>query len=241
MPRKKKVGQTGVAIVPTEQRALVPLVRTMGSEIVPVDAVYHDREVHPHGLGPWTDEADKIAWTDRLTGYPCIIRRALNGGHLCGYVAVPPSHPLYRFTPQAMMGVGIDVHGGIFYAAECQHREVEMRSICHVPGKGDVSVVARRDKIVFENDAAKGGDDAWWFGFQCNQPYDVVPESRAPHRSYQLLDGVTERVYRDEAYVFEECTRFAAQLQAIAENRDPAAAMPPRTAPLGHDPKTSRR
>lgn len=240
MPRKKNVAKAGVAIIATEQRALV---RTMGSEVVPVDAVYHDREVHPRLAGPWADEADKIAWTDRLTGYPCIILRSLNGGHLCGYVAVPPSHPLYRFTPQAMMGVGIDVHGPIFYAAECQHREVESRSVCHVSpsGRMEERLITRRGEVVFENDAARRGDDAWWFGFQCNQPYDVVPEGRAPHRSDQLLDGVTERVYRDEAYVFEECARFAAQLQAIAENRDPAASVPPRAAPLGHDPKTSRR
>lgn len=236
MPRKKKT--INQAVVPVEPRDIA---RRMGDEVVPVDAVYHDRQVHPVGAGPWQNEADKIAWTDRATGYPCIIRRSPGGGHLCGYVGVPRSHPLYGFQVRATRGLGIDVHGGIFYAEECQHHESEIRSVCHVPRGGGAAAGTRREKIVFENNAARRGDDAWWLGFECNQTYDVVPRSRAPHRGDQLLDGVTERVYRDEAYVFQECTRFAAQLEAIDAGRPPEESVPTRAGPLGYDPHKSRR
>lgn len=44
--------------------------------------------------GPWDSEPDKIQWTDDLTGMPCLLARAARG-QWCGYVAVPPEHPLY--------------------------------------------------------------------------------------------------------------------------------------------------
>jgi len=229
MPKKKSASK---AIVPAASRDVV---RAFGDEVVRVDAVYHDHSVHPSGAGPWAAEADKIAWTDPMTGYPCIILRAGRGGNLCGYVAVPRSHPLHGFAIAAMDGLGFVVHGGISYAAACQNHEPEFRSICHIP------IAAATTRTVYENDAARRHDDAWWFGFQCDQASDVLPNALPRQRKDNLLDGVTDRQYRDEAYVFNECTRLAAQLHSIDCNRPPETSIPPRERPLGYDPAKARR
>jgi hypothetical protein len=36
------------------------------------------------GPGPWTDEPDKVQWTDTATGLPCLAKRNPRGGHWCG-------------------------------------------------------------------------------------------------------------------------------------------------------------
>jgi hypothetical protein len=61
---------------------------------------------------------------------------------------------------------------------------------------------------------AKLPDDVWWFGFSCNQPYDLVPRESRRAAPLGLENG---RVYRDERYVVRETTNLAAQLHAIAE------------------------
>ncbi len=103
---RKKIGSAVGALVTTRQTPH-PVARPMNGTGVPVrvDAVYEVRELRPSGDGPWTAEAEKIAWTDEMSGYACIIRRAPQGGHLCGYVAVPPSHPLFGMNPYAFVGL----------------------------------------------------------------------------------------------------------------------------------------
>ena len=97
--------------------------------------------------GPWDGEPDRIEW--RHEGLPCLILRGQFGA-LCGYVAVPPSHPCH--------GLGYDevpahAHGGLTYSDACAGR------ICHVPREGEP-------------------DDAWWLGFDCAHAGDVVPAFR---------------------------------------------------------------
>lgn len=53
---------------------------------------HHDKE--SWGVGPWTDEPDKVSWVDEETGLDCMIVRNY-GGALCGYVGVPETHPLF--------------------------------------------------------------------------------------------------------------------------------------------------
>ena len=126
MTRKKNTGSRALA---KHQPPALPVAHRMNGGDLPVqvDAVYHVRDIHPSSDGPWSREADKIAWTDQMSGYPCIIRRSAQGGHLGGYVAVPPTHPLYGMEPYAFAGLGIGVHGGISYADECQRWEDEDR------------------------------------------------------------------------------------------------------------------
>jgi hypothetical protein len=74
--------------------------------------ITHDKE--SWGDGPWIDEPDRMVWFDEDTGYPCAIVRG-PGGHLCGYVGVPPGHPAYR---AGYDDVPVDVHGGLTYGRE---------------------------------------------------------------------------------------------------------------------------
>lgn len=185
---RKKIGSAVGALVTTRQTPH-PVVRPMNGTGVPVrvDAVYEVRELHPSGDGPWSVEAEKIAWTDEMSGYACIIRRAPQGGHLCGYVAVPPGHPLFGMNPYAFVGLGIGVHGGISYASECQRWQPEHRSICHVTAaearmtREQAEARAMREQLVHANAEALRHDDAWWFGFECNQPDDVSPSRIGKH------------------------------------------------------------
>jgi hypothetical protein len=126
-------------------------------------------------------------------------------GAWCGYVAVPPGHPLhgisysqctvgcedtycYEHSPDAQ----IEVHGGLTYSAPCDGEEGV--GICHVPEPGE-------------------SGDVWWFGFDCAHLFDVVPglgddlpASFAPPKAE----------YRDLAYVRSEVNRLAEQLSAMA-------------------------
>jgi hypothetical protein len=45
------------------------------------------------GDGPWTLEPDRLEF--EAHGFPCLLNRAPVTGAWCGYVAVPPGHPLH--------------------------------------------------------------------------------------------------------------------------------------------------
>lgn len=228
MPKKKTTRSTGKALTTTAAPRR-DLIRPMhgGGELVHIDAVFNVPAVHPSEPGPWAGEADKIAWTDAMTGLGCIIRRSPRGQHLCGYVSVPPGHPLFGRNVGTLGDHLIGVHGGLDYSAACQASEPEEISICH-PGDGDtlrlVSPTFRQK--VHANEAAESGDDAWWFGFSCDKAGDVKPAAQARRRADQLLDGVVDLSYKTEAFVYRECVRLAAQLKAIGEGRDPRDADP---------------
>ncbi len=164
MPKKKSPGTALVPVPP-----VVNSIRPMAGDLVRVDAVYKVPAIRPHGDGPWQAEAEKIAWTDPMTGYGCIIRRSPDGGYLCGYVAVPPGHPLYERWHRTLVGWNLRVYNALDYSAHCARNEPESRNICHVVVRLDTS----RQRI-FEN-AAAAHDDAWWFGFSCNGESDLVP------------------------------------------------------------------
>lgn len=95
--------------------------------------------------GPWQDEPDRVEWRSR-SGLPCLIVRN-HLGVLCGYVGVPPGHPLHG---QHYADVPLDAHGGLTYSDACRG------GICHVPAPGEP-------------------DAAWWFGFDCGHAFDLVP------------------------------------------------------------------
>ena len=158
---------------------------------------------HPHGEGPWDNEADKIAWIDERTGTPCIILRQTNGT-LSGYAAVEPGHPLYGYNHDAIPSeLRVVSHGGLNYAEACNQTMPEAVSVCHVePPKRPHSDMPDR----FAHDG-----DLWWFGFDTNHAYDFVPNERIP-QGQRIHDG---KVYRDQAYVYRECIKLAAQLHRI--------------------------
>ncbi|UAJ11058.1 hypothetical protein [Polymorphobacter megasporae] len=179
--------------------------RRFGSVEVVSLTVFHVPEVRPGVPGPWDGEADKIAWTDPATGMACIIRRSRHG-HLCGYVAVEPEHPLFGYEADALpRDAALIVHGGVSYAQACEHRRPIARSVWRRPPTPDAP-------------------PAWWFGFECDQISDEVPGrsscQTAVERRPSLRDhpggGVHTSVYWREAEVYRECVSLAAQLDAVA-------------------------
>jgi hypothetical protein len=201
----------------------------MGDLSVVADAVYYVGGGRNGELG----DADKIAWRDAASGYECIIMRDGSGGYLSGYVAVPVGHPLYGFDHDAIPpDLDIEVHGGLTYSAICDEgpspRRLlirEARTICHVP----------RGLLRHATDYRTAHDQAWWFGFECNHVYDIVPGQRNDRDRF--LGHETGATFKDEAYVYGEVIHLAAQLRAIADG----APKPTRTGspppPLGLDPK----
>lgn len=145
------------------------------------------------GDGPWVSEPDKKQWQDPATGLPCLIVRGPLGA-LCGYVGVPPDHPLFKKDYDE---ADVSVHGGLTFAAMCNPEEKEDEGICHVPGPGEP-------------------DHAWWLGFDCGHHMDLIPY-RPNAKGLEAFAGVMRHgTYRDIAYVTEEVTNLAKQLKEIA-------------------------
>jgi hypothetical protein len=63
--------------------------------------------------GPWDDEPDTVRWTLAVGLLGLIGRNAL--GAFCGYVGLPPGHPLHGFASGAFGFVR--VHGGVTFTA----------------------------------------------------------------------------------------------------------------------------
>jgi hypothetical protein len=157
--------------------------------------------------GPWKKEPDKLSWTDKKTGFPCLIKRNW-AGVLCGYVGVDEPHPAFKKDYDHDLLKEIRVHGGLTYADKCQEGPEE-NSICHIPALG------KKDHI-------------WWFGFDCHHLYDFAP-------GYQKeIDKITKintnyakytnayigrfgdiEIYRNLIYVKSQVKKLAKQLYAL--------------------------
>lgn len=134
------------------------------------------------GPGPWAGEPGRVDW--RHDGMPCLLRRN-RMGVWCGYVAVPPGHPLHGAGHDVP---GVSVHGGLTYSARCDG--AEGIGICHVPGPGE-------------------SGDVWWFGFDCAHGGDAIPSM--PEFGVWASEG-QQAAYRDLAYARAETEHLADQL-----------------------------
>jgi hypothetical protein len=149
------------------------------------------------GDGPWQSEPDRLGWEH--AGLPCLMVRHDRSGHWCGYVAVPPDHPLHGNGYEAP---DVDIHGGLTYANACQG------DVCHVAKPGEP-------------------DDVWWFGFDCAHAGDFNPMSNMRmlrdvigselynHAKAVAANDWTVETYRDVPYVQAETNRLAEQLAAV--------------------------
>jgi hypothetical protein len=154
------------------------------------------------GDGPWQQEPDKVQWIDEATELDCLIVRN-HMGALCGYVGLPPQHPLHGVEYQD--APDLDVHGGLTFSDHCQEG-AEEDGICHIPAEGRPANV-------------------WWLGFDCAHCFDLSPATEARLPAH-LRDQ--REVYRDRAYVEAECAKLAAQLKAVdalPPPPDPSAAL----------------
>lgn len=87
-------------------------------------------------------------------------------------------------------------------------------------GKGRLEVdIAVHGGLTLANGErpGKGGEDAWWFGFDCGHAWDITPalmgfpQLRDIFESLGRLDGI-QATYRDMAYAIQETERMAEQL-----------------------------
>lgn len=62
---------------------------------------------------PWESEPNNVRF--RCLGYNCEIKRHDKLLHLCGYINIPRSHPLYDCDEEDGVENFISVHGGITY------------------------------------------------------------------------------------------------------------------------------
>ena len=150
-------------------------------------------------------------------GYPCVIA-FLKMGHRCGYVAVPPEHPLYGKT------------GSDYTVMKCaDHMDREMTGIL------PAMIQTLSDAEYFRIDTwfqVHGGityaDNGlgylsptdgirWWFGFDCAHAGDSRDEEGI--RKYfdavqlTLLPYDDEGIVRDLDYVIGETVNLAKQLR----------------------------
>ena len=134
--------------------------------------------------GPWTNEPDRVEF--QHAGLQCLLHRGPRGAW-CGYVGLPPSHPLHGKS--YWDAADIDVHGGLTYADHCDG------AICHIPAEGENEML-------------------WWFGFDCSHGGDCVPGFLALPPEFRFDEP--HAVYRDQAYVTRETKRLAEQLAEAA-------------------------
>ncbi|CAM3129375.1 hypothetical protein SPAN111604_05310 [Sphingomonas antarctica] len=207
--------------------------------VVPAEEIFYDRSARRDDEGARLGEADKVSWRDEASGYDCIMLRDSNRRHLSGYVGAPRDHPIWGWKCEAVPpDLGIDVHGGLMYSRLCQHGPsptpglvVEAARICHVR----VVPPPRFEPLVHATDHRVEHADAWWFGFSCDQVYDVVPAD--VHGQAKFLQAEVGAVYRDDAYVVHETVSLAAQLRAIADGKAAPSRDGPPPPPIGLDPR----
>lgn len=76
--------------------------------------------------GEWIDEPDYLEWTDKETGYICIIKRVEST--LEGYVGIPINHVYLTMEDDEdslhSFHYDIDVHGGISRAEYNEYRTI---------------------------------------------------------------------------------------------------------------------
>lgn len=171
--------------------------------------------------GPWDDEPDRVEWIDEATGYPCLVIRHFLTGNLCGYVAVPPGHPLHGLAYQDDAVDGLNVHNGITYSSPCQ--EPPAAELSHI-----IEMGCPPELLICHKPEPGQPDDVWWFGFHCAGWRDIQPGmdaslrrtiGRAPGDLADRLAGPDDpfrRRYWPVGYVQAECRSLAAQLAGRA-------------------------
>jgi hypothetical protein len=131
--------------------------------------------------GPWDGEPDYLHWVDEQTDLDCLIVRANELGHLCGYVGVPKGHSWHGIGYMKIPEYPGSVHGGLTYSDHCQGR------VCH-------HVEGRPEPM-------------WWLGFDCGHSCDHSPGEAAIFKMAASMRG-TGGTYRNVQYVKDHCRNF---------------------------------
>jgi hypothetical protein len=126
-------------------------------------------------------------------GLDCVVVMAREAAHRCGYVRVPPTHPMFS---KSYYEPNVEVHGGLTFA--------ELEPCAQDDGQG----------WWFGFDCAHSGD--------ASTDPDVDPETlsaeaesiREIYQRYPM--SRRGEVYRSQFYVERECESLADQLMAMA-------------------------
>lgn len=163
----------------------------------------------------WLNEPATKSLKDDDTGYAIQITRG-PGGHLCGYVGIPNTHPWFgksynetvTVSPEvANRTINIDKVGAInIFCAALSPTDL---------AKGEIDMVLAVDVhggLTYASGRAPSSDidGLWWLGFDCAHAGDYSPEYGA--RGFQ-----TEGIYRNLGYVEGECRSLARQLATISK------------------------
>jgi hypothetical protein len=131
-----------------------------------------------------------VQFLDAATGLPCLAVRHPRLGHWCGYVGVPPGHPLHGKDRDE---VDLCAHGGVNRATACDDSKEEGRGVCHIADAGEP-------------------DHVWWFGFDCGHAWDVSPW-------FAALGFPDDGTYRTLEYVKDVCENLARQLSEAGKEQ----------------------
>lgn len=154
--------------------------------------------------GPWQDEEDLASWQDTLTGYRLAMLRHPHFGHWCGYVKLPPSHPLCSLSYSAQVPappdlanrpVDIDALGAI---------TVFCSSIKLSPDLSQASI-----DLQFPCHGGLTYSDGPWFGFDCSHSHDLAPGMDAKMKELGCPIERPWQTYRDAPYVRGVLTQLA--------------------------------
>ena len=147
-------------------------------------------------------ELDRLEWEHR--GLCCLIIRHPTLGHLCGYVGVPPAHPLfgkeYRQCLRGCPCVLSERFGAWVKEWPCVWEEGHSAIIRLFDVHGGITFCGQGDEYP---------EGRWWIGFDCAHAWDFVPG--LPNLGSNVGAFST---YRDMDYVKRETECLANQICA---------------------------
>lgn len=162
---------------------------------------------------PWNDEPNDFMLT--AFGLPVRARRHELWGHWCGFVGVPPSHPLFGHHfrdpvphPPGMMKrpFAVDEHGALnVLTSTFDHAEWG-------EGYASVSLIIGAHGGLSYAGHLHGDAENWYFGFDCSHAGDLQPLALDVGIDPEWYLSVS--VYRTMAFVQSECLNLAEQLAA---------------------------
>ncbi|WP_233854143.1 hypothetical protein [Paraburkholderia sp. HD33-4] len=172
---------------------------------------------------PWESEPDYAMFS--AAGLTCVIRRSDGLGHLCGYVGVPASHPLYGVDRLDLVPAPDTWLTRTFDMNEHGVLDVFAFALEQSAGEKVPQGFAPLNMLI----GAHGGltwskrmhdHTGWWFGFDCGHAGDLQPQLV---ESLRLIGGdaqfaLDHFVYRTFDYVRGECATLAQQIADWTEH-----------------------
>lgn len=137
----------------------------------------------------WENEFNRYHINDDVTGYEMFIYRHSTMKHLCGYVKLPESHPLFGINHMdSDVYDKIDVHGGVTftYTLNTGHNLDEHH------------------------------DTDFLVGFDCAHAGDLIPSMSEELRK-DKLEVCGDEEYRNINYVINQSIKLAKQLKSMED------------------------